>query len=61
VKVEINSDGYYPYCPQCYTEVDEEQAYCPKCGVKLYWEHLKKYRNDYKKEKERVNENDNNS
>lgn len=30
----------YPQCPKCETELEENQKKCPKCGQKLYWEHL---------------------
>ena len=40
---QINSDGYYPYCPKCGEEPKsgEMTDRCPNCGVKL-----KRYNND---------------
>lgn len=36
-KWEINSDGYYPYCSNCYTEPKNGvmSKRCPECGAKM--------------------------
>lgn len=42
MKVLINSDGYYPMCPNCYQEIEtgysrkERPRFC-ECGQELIW------------------------
>ncbi len=44
-KIIINSDGYYPICPNCYKEIEtgkyrrDRPKYCG-CGQELIWPNL---------------------
>lgn len=31
----ISSDGYYPYCSECWKEPKEISEFCPHCGAKM--------------------------
>ena len=31
----ISSDGYYPYCSECWKEPKEISEFCPNCGAKM--------------------------
>ena len=38
LKVEINCDGYYPYCGNCgYFDLKDKEEKCPKCGQLPDW------------------------
>jgi rubrerythrin len=47
LEVEINCDGYYPYCKNCgYFDLEHEQERCPKCGQLQDWSWLEKGENN---------------
>lgn len=31
----ISSDGYYPYCSECYCRPDKMSHFCPECGADM--------------------------
>lgn len=45
-RVVINSDGYYPCCPFCYTELKEDETICHNCEKEVDWSWLNE--NKYK-------------
>ena len=41
LRVEINCDGYYPYCGNCgYFDLKHKEERCPKCGQLQDWSWL---------------------